>query len=64
MAKRVKGRRDGLWVDETTGQTRPWGDTWNRQGGRKTKKAPKKVGGGKSGKKSKPGSKSTSKDNP
>lgn len=35
MAKRVKGRRDGLWVDNTTGQTRPWGDTWNRQGGRK-----------------------------
>lgn len=33
MAKRVKGRRDGLWVEN--GQTRPWGDTWNRQGGRK-----------------------------
>lgn len=35
MAKRVKGRSDGLWVGYD-GKPRPWGDTWNRQGGRNT----------------------------
>ena len=58
MAKRVKGRRDGLWVGHD-GKPRPWGDTWNRQGGRKSAsegggarkggKSPAAKKGGKSG---------------